>query len=143
LCSKIKKYQASFGATHLILLLSVPSEERLKFAKEAIQGRWTFSRLKAVTRERFGWRRHGGRRPYVPEEPGERLVYLDILCVKYCRWCEAAQPELPPDLHAQVATAIKGVRRVQEAATKALRGVQEAAAEQRQRPRPRSKARKR
>jgi hypothetical protein len=121
LCTAIERHQASFGATHLIRLLSVPPKQRQKLAHEAIQGRWSTTRLATAIRERYGRRRQGGRGPYVPAEANTRLVYLDELCRKWCRWCESASAKLPAGLRKPVEDATAAVKYVQQAGAKNLR----------------------
>jgi hypothetical protein len=66
-----------------------------------------------VQAARGGRREHVGRRPRVPDDPAEALVALDALCGKWCRWCDAAAPNLPGGLHALLKRAARAVRGVQ------------------------------
>jgi hypothetical protein len=120
ICSLVVKHRSRFGPTHLLIALRVAgSNRRDKLVQKAVREGWSTSRLERAAQATKGERRgHVGRKPRVPDDPKERLLALDALAEKWCRWCAAAGDGLPKEVKALVSLATTAVLEVQNAVKK-------------------------
>ncbi len=122
LCESIERHRSRFGPSNLLVLLRVEDRrQRDAITRQAIRENWSYGKVvRAVQALRGERREHVGRRPRVPDDPVERLLALDAAAEKWCRWCDAALPQLPEALHPLVAKTATAVRQLQGAATTEL-----------------------
>jgi hypothetical protein len=122
LCALVERHRAPFAATQLLVLLRVADRGRRDaLMRRSVRQGWTTSHLERAVQAARGARRpHVGRRPRVPADPAERLLALEALAGKWCRWCDAALADLPGELRQPVDLAVKAVLRVQRAAGETL-----------------------
>lgn len=85
LCQDEKK--AVFGRTHVIRLLAVErKEDRRALQRQAIEEAWSLRELEIEITQRFGTRRHGGRRRRIPRGLAEFLTSTEVQCESWRRW---------------------------------------------------------
>jgi len=118
----VVRHQSRFGPTNLVMLLRVADrKQRDRLMGQAVRAGWTFRQLERAIQAQQGRRqRQAGRKPLIPADPTARLVALDALADKWTRWCDAATPDLPEDLHDLIARASKAVQAVKKAVTQRL-----------------------
>jgi predicted nuclease of restriction endonuclease-like (RecB) superfamily len=117
LCDYVQQSDARFGPTHLLRLLTVKNRQwRDILAEKAIKGRWGVTQLETAILRLHERRPEVGRKPRVPEDRAQIRLVLEGLCLKWRRWCEAAQPRLSKELREVVKKATQAVAAVKEAA---------------------------
>ena len=121
-CALIERHRSTFGPANLMVLLRIEDRTQCDaLMRQAIKENWPYMKMvRAVQALRGERREHVGRRPRVPDDPVERLLTLDMLADKWCRWCDAARSQLPESLHPLVMKATGSVRQLQGAATTEL-----------------------
>ncbi len=95
LCDLCRRHQRAFGLSLLYKLVSIERrEDRRRFQKDAIAGRWGHTRITRELRIRFGrrdeerGRKQRGRKPYVPEGTAEALEQIAEMTFRLVRWQE-------------------------------------------------------
>ena len=104
------------GPTHLLHLLTVKDRRRRDIlARKAVEGRWGVTQLETAILRLHERRPEVGRKPRVPDDPAQIRLVLEGLCLKWRRWCEAAQPRLPEEMRELVKKATRAIAAVKEA----------------------------
>jgi hypothetical protein len=117
LCDFVEQRTARFGPTHLLRLLTVKDRRRRDaLARKAVEGCWGVTQLETAILRLHERRPDVGRKPRVPDDPAQIRLVLEGLCLKWRRWCVAAQPRLPEELCELVKKATRAVAAVKEAA---------------------------
>jgi hypothetical protein len=114
ICALVEKHRSQFGPTNLMNLLSVDDrDDRDRIMTEAIKESWSTSKLLIAIQAKGGKRRSSaGRKPQIPNDPAERLLTLDGHGERWLRFASEARSDLPDDIQAPLAKAIKALRKV-------------------------------
>jgi hypothetical protein len=134
LCKLIEKVQTSqpqtlsvVGPTHVIRLLSVPSERRTEFLELAATNGWSLGDLERAIKAEFGARRQGGRLRRIPTALPAFLADVDRRCESWRRWWvrlrpskdtvagHVTLPDLPRPVRGRLVAASKAVLALQDA----------------------------
>ena len=117
MCALVRRRAVHFGPTHLLRFLTVKDRRRrYVVARKAVEGRWGVTQLETAISRLHKRRPEVGRKPRVPDDPGQLRLVLEGLCLKWGRWCQTAQPVLPEELRDLVDKATKAVAAANEVA---------------------------
>jgi hypothetical protein len=83
-----RRHGRPLGISHLSKFVTIGDKRmRAGFQREAIRGGWSRARIQAELLRRFGYRRRGGRRRRITDDPEVLLMGLVALCNTWRRWC--------------------------------------------------------
>ncbi len=116
LCALAHKGTSDFAASHVVILLRAPHKHRLALARAAVRNEWNTQMLAAILRNRFGRRRHGGKTPYDAKNPMQAILWLEQMCEKWCRWCDANRPYFSDQMKRRIDAAKATLTSVQDLA---------------------------
>lgn len=135
LARHVRESHARFSKTHLLTLCRVKSRrQRKSLTRRAIEENWSVTKLDRAIQADKGRRRAAvGRKPWVPSDAVERLLALDAIGEKWCRWCDAARGGLPAGLLDLIDKSTATIRELQQAAAKQIQQLRAASKSQRQR----------
>src|SRR5579871_422937 len=113
---QVKRHRSRFGQIHLLALIRIEDRaKRDKLMRQAIQQSWSNRQLKGAIQALKGGRRpYVGRKPRVPSDGKQRLLALQALAEKFCRFCVAARNDLPGELQPLVTKATSSLQTIQK-----------------------------
>jgi hypothetical protein len=123
IAQRIKSHRSAFSFSHLLRLSALAdSGQRMHLAETAIRSglsaRQIVWAVQAIKQQR---RSHVGRKPRIPDHPGQLLAALDANCCKWLRWLGQANGLLPKKLRDRVPAVIDSVRSLQVVAMDSLK----------------------
>lgn len=86
LCRLCEENGFAIGVSHVIVLLSVPKNQRTQIQREAIKGHWSRADLELEKKRRFGKRRNTAKTPRSPRNLEEAYLRLAGLCGQWKRF---------------------------------------------------------
>jgi hypothetical protein len=104
LCGLCRDHRRSLGIWSAFKFLTIPDRrKREAFAKDAIAGHWSYTRIERELRHRFNREsRPRGRKPRLPDSQGAAIVQIAELSNGFVRFAMRLQNERPEWLTAQV-----------------------------------------
>jgi len=112
----VVRHRSRFGPIHMLALIRIKDRaQRDKLMRQAIREAWSNRQLKRTIQAMRGGRRpYVGRKPGVPSDDKQRLLVLQVLAEKFCRFCVVARNDLPVELQPLVTKATASLQTIQK-----------------------------
>jgi hypothetical protein len=127
LCDLCRDDRRALGLWSVFKFVTIQNHRsRAAFAKEAIAGRWSYTRIERELRCRFPREsRPRGRKPKLPESEGEALLQIAEMSQGFVRWAALVDQErektwLPKRVVEDMAQAVAALEALQASASKSL-----------------------